>query len=116
MPAAAGGEANRACDKLRAPLAKFAGAAGYRSLISRAMALARAESPALDRVQVSADGTLEGLEEIAQTDNDAGLSVLVHLLGLLVIFIGERLTLVLVREAWPDAPLDTTDLRAEKPS
>ncbi len=31
---------------------------------------------------------------------------MVHLLGLLVTFIGEPLTLALVREAWPDISLD----------
>lgn len=34
--------------------------------------------------------------------------MLAELLGLLVSFIGESLTLTLVREAWPDASMDPT--------
>lgn len=109
-----GSEAARACEKLRVPLAKLAGIAGYRSLISRAIAAAKAEVPILSPVQVRLDGSLEGFEEIVKTDLEAGVSVLVHLLRLLVIFIGVPLTLILVRSAWPDAPLDQTDLRSEE--
>jgi hypothetical protein len=113
---AGGGEAARVCEKLRAPLAKFAGVAGYRSLISRALAIAKAKHPTLESARARLDGSLEGLEEIARTDTEAGLLVLVHLLGLLVTFIGKPLTLGLVRDAWPDATLDETDSRAEEQS
>ena len=37
---------------------------------------------------------------------DAAVAIIAHLLGLLVTFIGEPLTLRLVGEAWPDALLD----------
>ena len=37
---------------------------------------------------------------------EAAVAITAHLLGLLVTFIGEPLTLRLVREAWPDASLD----------
>ena len=113
-PAAGGADAVRACEKLRAPLAKLAGSAGYHSLLSRAMAMAKAESPVLDPVQVRADGSLEGLEVIAEKDGAAGAAVLVQLLSLLLTFIGESLTIVLVRDAWPDEPFDATAFRAEK--
>ena len=36
---------------------------------------------------------------------DAAVSIITYLLGLLVTFIGEPLTLRLVRDAWPDADL-----------
>jgi hypothetical protein len=96
------------------PLTKLAGATGYRSLISRAVVMAKSQVSVLAPVQVRGDGSLEGLEEIAQQDVEAGVAVMAQLLSLLVIFIGESLTLVLVRDAWPDAPLDKTDLRAEE--
>jgi hypothetical protein len=108
-PVAGGNEAARVCEKLRVPLAKFAGVAGYRSLISRAMAMSKAEAPLLEPVQVRLDGSLEGFDGIAHQDAEAGVVVLVHLLSLLVTFIGKSLTLGLVRDAWPDAPLDETD-------
>ena len=46
----------RVCEKLRPPLCALAGVAGYRSLLSRALTLARAEGPSLSAVQVTADG------------------------------------------------------------
>jgi hypothetical protein len=112
------GAARRACDRLRVPLAKLAGVAGFRSLMARALALAAAEVPWLDVVQVRADGSLEGFDAArgqhgAGQDGDAGAVVVAQLLGLLVTFIGEPLTLRLVREAWPDAPVDETDRTVE---
>jgi hypothetical protein len=37
-----------------------------------------------------------------------------HLLDLLVTFIGAPLTLRLLRNKWPDASMDRTDLRTEE--
>jgi len=109
-----GGAAVRACETLRVPLAKLAGVAGFRSLMTRAVALATADVPWLAAVRVRADGSVEGFAE-ARTDpgamsgGDAGGVVVVRLLGLLGTFIGEPLTLGLVRDAWPDAPAVETD-------
>lgn len=112
-----GSEAERACEKLRVPLAKFAGVAGYRSLISRALAMAKAEAPSLEPVQVRSDGSLEGFDGAAKNhDAEAPVVVLVHLLSLLVTFIGEPLTIGLVRAAWPDEPLARTQLKTEEQS
>lgn len=112
------GAAVRACEKFRVPLAKFAGVAGFRSLMGRAMALATAEVPWLDSVQVRADGSLEGFDAAwgqqgAVQGAEAGAVVVAQLLGLLVTFIGAPLTLGLVRDAWPDAPVEETDRRTE---
>jgi len=96
LTGAGGGDAVRVCDKLRVPIAKLAGVAGYRSLLSRAVALAKAKVPALAGVQVRADGTLEG------SDRTGGVEIVAQLLALLVTFIGEPLTRTLVRDAWPD--------------
>jgi hypothetical protein len=53
---------------------------------------------------------MEGLEALASEDAEAGVeagaAITGHLLGLLVTFIGEPITLRLVRDAWPDASLD----------
>ena len=49
-------EAVRVCEKLRGPLVKFAGVAGFASLLSRALVLAKVEVPALGAVHVRADG------------------------------------------------------------
>ena len=106
----------RVCEKLRLPLAKLVGVAGYRSLMSRAMAIAKAEAPSLDVVRVRPDGSLEGFDGIDQNRGaEAAIVVLVHLLSLLVTFIGEPLTLGLVRDTWPEAP-QQADSSPEKQS
>lgn len=113
-PVTGGSGADRACEKLRVSLTKLTGTAGYYSLILRAMSITKAQAPALASVQVQLDGSLQGFDEIGQVDAEAGLAVLAHLLSLLVTFIGEPLTQSLVRDAWPGATLDKSDLSAEE--
>ena len=101
-------DATRVCEKLRVSLTRFAGADGFTSLMRRALALARAEVPALHRVQITAEGSVEGLDELAadaREGGEAAAAITTHLLGLLVTFVGERITLKLVHDAWPDASL-----------
>jgi hypothetical protein len=114
-------EAVRVCEKLRAPLVKFAGLAGFSSLLSRALALAKAEVPALKTVRVRADGVLEGFDEVERTQsseapNKEAVVLVAQLLGLLVTFIGNPLTLRLVRDAWPDVSMDGLNGRSETKS
>jgi hypothetical protein len=97
----------RVCAKLRRPLITLAGVAGFRSLLSRALTLAKAEAPSLSAVQVAADGSLKGLDELAsQTDKeqarDEAAILIAQLLGLLLTFIGEGLTLRLIQNEWPE--------------
>lgn len=97
-------EARRVFGKLRISLIRFAGPDSFTGLLRRAVALARAEVHSLESVKVDADGRLEGLEDVAaDAANEAATAITVHLLGLLTTFIGEGLTLRLVRDAWPDA-------------
>ena len=110
----------RVCEKLRRPLSMLAGVAGYRALISRALALAKAEVPMLVSVRVREDGALEvpdpGVPQRGMDETQKGGSALVaQLLGLLVTFIGEALTMQLVRDVWPDAPFEGIDSETEKP-
>ena len=98
----------RVCAKLRRPLITLAGVAGFRSLLSRALTLARAEAPNLSAVQVAEDGSLKGLDELASRTEtgqarDGGAILIAQLLGLLLTFIGEGLTLRLVQDVWPEA-------------
>jgi hypothetical protein len=100
----------RVCEKLRAPLCTFAGVGGFRSLLSRALVLARAEAPLLAGVQIKADGTfLHSPEMEAQAASteaaQAGAVLVDQLLGLLITFIGEALTLRLVHDVWPQTAL-----------
>ncbi|HYN24025.1 MAG TPA: hypothetical protein VES69_03170 [Pyrinomonadaceae bacterium] len=95
-------------EELRTRLIRLAGVDGFRSLLSRALTLAKAEAPSLNMVHVRADGSLEGFDRIEQSQEEgavgpAGIVLVAHLLELLVTFIGEPLTLRLVRDKWPAA-------------
>ena len=114
-------EAVRACGKLQVPLSRFTGPAGYLSLLSRALVLAKADVPSLSVVQVLPDGSLAEFDEIkhgqdvGELELAMGREVLLgHLLGLLATFIGESLTRRLACEAWPDAFLDITDSKEKE--
>lgn len=105
-------EAAVVSEKLRIPLTRFAGAEGFASLLRRALVLASAEVPSLQSIKVGAEGRLEGFEQLAADTgttagrSEAAVAITAHLLGLLVTFIGEPLTLRLVRKSWPDTSLD----------
>lgn len=109
-------EVARVCEKLRIPLAKLAGQAGYHSLISRALALAKSKAPGLAAVQANVDGSLTGLPECEKSDPEAAITVVAHLLNLLVTFVGEPITLGLIRDGWPDANLENTPSNTEDKS
>lgn len=102
-----GHEVVQVLEKFRVSLTRFAGAEGFSSLLRRSLALARAESPALQAVTFDPGGSLDCLERLASDAGRGGteavIGIVAHLLGLLVTFIGEPLTLRIVREAWPDA-------------
>ena len=107
------------CAKLRLPLATLMGNAGYRALLSRALALAQAEIPWLGVVEIKQDGSLGGWEDlVAQVDPqemaEAGVVLIAQLLGLLATFIGEDLMLRQVGEVWPTVQLANPDLTASK--
>jgi hypothetical protein len=91
----------RVCEKLRRPLVTLAGTAGYSSLLLRALTLAQREASALSEVEVKPDGSLEGLDGQAA---QAHPILVAYLLSLLITFIGEALTMRLLRDIWPDLP------------
>jgi hypothetical protein len=77
------------------------GTDGFQALASRALALAKAESPRLSAVQVTANGGLRGLGEVeSQTDADGevGIILIAQLLGLFLTFLGEATTLRLIED------------------
>jgi hypothetical protein len=98
----------RVYERLRQSLGEFVGVAGFQSLASRALTLSRAEVPSLSAARVAADGSLEGLGA-SETQFDMGMDsatdgeiiLIARLLGLLRLFLGEALTLSLLRNAWP---------------
>jgi len=87
------------------------GNAGFRALLLRSLSLANEEAGWLRAVQIKADGSLEGLGELETKVEmkkiaGGGVILIAHLLGLLVAFIGENLTLQMVREVWPKLSID----------
>jgi hypothetical protein len=101
-------------EKLRPQLATLMGNIGFHALLSRTLALANTEFPWMRAVQVKPEGSLEGLDELeAQVDPheifEGCAVVLAQMLGLLVAFVGEDLTLRLVREVWPKLSLKNLD-------
>ncbi len=96
-------------DKLRPLLATFMGRAGYHALVFRALVLAREEASWLSVIEINLDGSLENFAQLADNHESAEVThgsevLLAHLISLLVAFIGEVLTLRLLRELWPDLP------------
>jgi hypothetical protein len=101
-------------EKLRPHLATLMGNAGFHALLTRACTLASLEVPWLLKIKAKADGSLGGLKALeskmgAKALSEGKILLLAQLLELLVAFIGEILTLHLVRETWPKLPLDASD-------
>ena len=87
-------------ERLQPTLVPLVGKAGFSSLLARALTLAKRESPSLRDVRIEDDWRLNGL-----SDDSSGMVVLIaHLIGLLTTFMGETLTLRLLRNAWPEIP------------
>ncbi len=100
----------RVVEELRPHLASLMGSAGFHALTARALALVAAEVHWLRALHIKVDGSWEGLDEQkAHVDSekllDGMVVLLAQLFGLLAAFIGENLTLHLVREIWPKLPL-----------
>jgi len=98
-----GPAAVRVYEKLRRQLGSPVGVDGFQALASRALALARSESPRLCAVQVTANGGLSGLGEVesgtdANEDGEAGMLLIAQLLGLFLTFLGEATTLRLLED------------------
>lgn len=94
------------------------GRSGYHALLSRALALARKDVDWLRKVLLAEPGSLEmaddDLKKVDAEELAAGSTVLVaELLGLLGAFIGDHLTLRLVRDVWPTLSLKDLNFAQE---
>ena len=107
-------------ERLQISLAKFAGDAGSTSLLRRAVVLASADVPSLQSVKIGPNGRLDGIEQLAAETgagalgDEAAVAITAHLLWLLVAFIGEPLTLRLLRESWPDTRITFKNPEADQ--
>jgi hypothetical protein len=102
----------RVYERLRRQLGAPVGADGFQALASRALALAKSQSPRLSAVQVMANGGLRGLGEVesqtgADEDGEAGILLIAQLLGLFLTFLGEATTLRLIENLRLQADVKT---------
>ena len=104
----------RVIENLRGPLTKLVGATGFSSLLAKALLIARRQAPSLDRLRVQPDGSVIGSDEVQHDLTDGGEVLVAEFLDLLITFIGEAMTVTLIREVWPDASLDATPDTEEK--
>ncbi len=102
-----------ACAALQRHLDRMIGLRGFHALLSRAIFLTRAEHPWLVPLRVSDQNgcALEGVAEATKAgagEAPAGFAaVIATTITLLASFIGEDLTIRLLREAWPDVPFES---------
>ncbi len=109
-----GHEGFESCDKMRTSLVTLMGQTGFQALLSRALSLAQAEVAWLKVVRVKPGGSLEGWETPSQQLSpekwrEGRVALLAELIGLLIAFIGKNLTVRLLSEVWPKAPLNHLD-------
>ena len=105
------------CMKLREPLSSLAGRAGYEALFSRAVALAKANIPALAQATVDADACSISLADAnalrPQEADKVAIAVTGHMLDLLCTFLGEALVLRLLHDKWPNVSYSDIKPREE---
>jgi len=105
-PARAGGSAaGRVCARLQVVLTPLIGAAGFEALLVRALMLAKTDTPEWQDVVV-AEGVLQRVPVPSRAPFGRGDVVLVaQVVGLMITFVGEQLTIQLVHGVWPKAHL-----------
>jgi hypothetical protein len=93
----------RVYERLRRQLSAPVGVDSFQAIASRALSLAKSESPRLNTVQVTPSGGLRGLGEVeshteAEEGGEAGIILIAQLLGLFLTFLGEATTLCLIED------------------
>lgn len=103
-------------DKLRVPLCKLVGTMGYRSLMERALVIAKPQAPALASFHVASNGLVESAAAIPESAVaiEAETILLTQFLSLLAAFVGSGLVLTVVVNVWPDFPVSTTEFAKER--
>ena len=96
--------AEQGCARLRAVLTRWIGSEGYRALVNRALAQARAEHPAIAGLQcqggdVEVVAVAVGVHSAAEV-REGLLALVARLIDLLSRLIGEDMATRLVEQAW----------------
>ncbi|HUH07689.1 MAG TPA: hypothetical protein VML96_07775 [Egibacteraceae bacterium] len=107
--------AEAVCRKLTHRLARLVTFAGCQALLVRALRLTSADYPFLEGIRPGSspesclEGLREGVEGLEPARAREGMAmVLASLLWLITTFIGDEITLRLVRDVWPDARIGGT--------
>jgi hypothetical protein len=104
--------ATRMCTELRAGLTRWVGAMAYRTLIDRALLLARAEHPALGSLSCHGEAepvTTAAVRAHSAAEVTAGMVVLMAtLIDLLSRIVGEEMAVELVNQAVAQLPWQRT--------
>jgi hypothetical protein len=102
----------RACQKLRRPLARLVTEMGYQALLRRALHLAARDFPLLNSVRAGGPDApcLDGLpSSMGGVDpaivRAAATAIIANLIALLATFIGEDIAFRVLRDSWPDVDL-----------
>src|ERR1017187_1202938 len=107
----------RVYERLRRQLGSPVGVDGFQALASRALSLAKSQSPRLSAVQVTANGGKKQSEQLRNQDDtdedgEIGIILIAQLLGLFLTLLGEAATVRLIDGAplqiEVTAKLDTT--------
>jgi len=100
--------------KLQRRLAELVGQTGFVALFSRALHLARRETPVLAGISIDPrlPNQLQGSQEFALAHPDDVITsfgrVVAHFIWLLVTFVGEQLSMNLISDIWPQLNYDAT--------
>ncbi len=91
----------RVYEKLRRQLCAPVGVDAFQALAYRALSVAKSRCPTLSNLQVTADGGLQGLEELESPldrdeDDKVGVILITQLLGLVLTLLGEAATMRLM--------------------
>jgi hypothetical protein len=103
-------------EKLRVPLSKLVGTMGYRSLMERALAIAKPQAPALEAFHVTADGLVESAAATPEPTAaiEAETILLTQFFSLMTAFVGSGLVLTVIVNVWPDFAVSTTEFAKER--
>jgi len=105
-----------AFQRLHEHMLNLIGQEGFQALLARAAHLTRAEAGWIESITIQTGPvlTLNGLAERIESEGaaeviDGLVLLLANLIGLLCTFIGEPLTMLLIRRIWPEVPLEDPD-------
>jgi hypothetical protein len=111
----------RVIEKLNFYFVALMGSYAYRVVLSRALATASEEVPWLSKISVNQDRMLEGWSELEKSMApdvlfEGRVVLLARLLEFLITFVGETMTLRMLRDVWPKVSAQDLTFKPEDPN